>query len=329
MVLRQAPADEGAGSGAARAVPRGTVAAHLGLLLCMACWGAMTPIIYVLLRTWDPYTVATSRYVLAVPVLLALLQWRERPAWTGLPWRKISLLGGIGIGGLALSLTLGLAYCDPISGIVMQAAGPAVAVFVARAMFGEALPRGIGLGLVLAVAGALMAMVPPGDLALPVPGVGELLILLSTVCWAWYSLACQRWLAGFSQLRITALTALTGGLVLTITLAIAIGAGVIAMPGPGGPAAIALTIFSALASTCLGILLWNNGVKRLGLTVAALYLNLAPVFAVIASLALGMAPSLLQLLGGLVVLAGIAQLRLWAGRETSGGSSQPTSDASR
>jgi drug/metabolite transporter (DMT)-like permease len=61
----------------------------------------------------------------------------------------------------------------------------------------------------------------------------------------------------------------------------------------------------------MGNLLWHNGVRKLGPVIAALFLNLMPVSAVLITAAFGVEPSIQQLAGGAVVLVGImlAQLR--------------------
>ena len=58
------------------------------------------------------------------------------------------------------------------------------------------------------------------------------------------------------------------------------------------------------------IALWNFAVSRINLPVATIYMNLEPVFAVLIGLALGAAASGWQLLGGLVVLAGVLWVQL-------------------
>jgi drug/metabolite transporter (DMT)-like permease len=60
----------------------------------------------------------------------------------------------------------------------------------------------------------------------------------------------------------------------------------------------------------MATLLWNYGVSRLGVTVATLQLNLEPVFAVLVGVALGAAAGWLQILGGLVVLAGVIWVQM-------------------
>ena len=58
------------------------------------------------------------------------------------------------------------------------------------------------------------------------------------------------------------------------------------------------------------VFLWNFGVSRLGVVVASLFLNLVPVSAVLIAAAMGTAPTLTQLVGGLLVLAGVLQAQL-------------------
>jgi len=58
------------------------------------------------------------------------------------------------------------------------------------------------------------------------------------------------------------------------------------------------------------VLLWNTGVSLVGVPVASLFSNSAPVFAIGLGALMGFTPSWLQLAGGAVVLAGIAQLQI-------------------
>ena len=62
--------------------------------------------------------------------------------------------------------------------------------------------------------------------------------------------------------------------------------------------------------TILGLLGWNYGVRHLGLSVSSLYLNLVPVTAVLTAVLLGDTPNMWQLVGGLVIIAGIGQAQI-------------------
>ena len=54
-----------------------------------------------------------------------------------------------------------------------------------------------------------------------------------------------------------------------------------------------------------GVFLWNFGVKRVGVVVASLYLNLVPVVAIGVFAFSGIIPTWPQIVGGLLVIAGV------------------------
>jgi drug/metabolite transporter (DMT)-like permease len=57
----------------------------------------------------------------------------------------------------------------------------------------------------------------------------------------------------------------------------------------------------------VAVLLWNTGVSLVGVAVASLFTNTAPVFSIGLAALMGREPSWLQVAGGAVVMAGIAQ----------------------
>jgi drug/metabolite transporter (DMT)-like permease len=174
-----------------------------------------------------------------------------------------------------------------------------------------ALLGGIGMALGLAVAGGVLARLW-GSAGIVRSGAqgGELLLVMSSACWAWYSLGCQRWLPGQSQLWITAGTVAPATASVGFVYLIARASGIAQAPDPV-PALDALALaWMAISSTCMGVLFWNAGVSRLGLPVSALYLNLIPVVAILVAAASGVVPRWPQIAGGLLVLAGVAQAQL-------------------
>ena len=303
--------------------PASEAVAHAGLAVTMLVWGSQLPSLYVLLERWDAVTLSVFRYVIAVPVMVGLLWLRE-----GLPpmppralWTRLAVLGTVGIGGINLFYTVGLAYSDPVTAIVIQSASPVVVTGVAWAWLRVPPGRGIGLALALAVAGGLLVRFSESGVRFrPDLRGGELLLVVGSACWAWYSLACQRWLAGMSQLRITAVTFLPGALFLVGVYAVTVALGLTRTSTVMLGADLALMAWVAVSATCVGVLLWHRGVSRLGLPTCALYLNTVPVVSVLIALAFGVVPTWLQILGGLLVLAGVAQaqLRRFAAARTRG-----------
>jgi drug/metabolite transporter (DMT)-like permease len=71
----------------------------------------------------------------------------------------------------------------------------------------------------------------------------------------------------------------------------------------------------------LGLLLWNFGVSRFGIMVAALFVNLSPIVAVSLLALAGKPPTGAQVVGGLLVIGGVVWCEaraMWRGRNSHG-----------
>jgi drug/metabolite transporter (DMT)-like permease len=302
--------------------------ANLGLLITAFAWGSQIPVLTELFERWDPYVLAALRYMLAVPVLLAILAVME-------PGRAILrplLEGRLGLLGLALGLfvplyTVGIAHADPNTAAILGSTGPAVAAVVAWACFRLPFDRTMVPAIVLVMAGGILATYDPGASggAFDLRG-GEALILFATACWAWYSYAAQRWYAHWSQLRISCLTMVPGTIVsVVICLAAGLASGATLPPAPVSGLDVGLIGWMTVMAVIAGLLGWNYGVRHLGVVVASLFLNFVPVFAILITTIMGEPPTSMQLLGGALVLAGVLQSQLrhltWrrrAGRAVAG-----------
>ncbi len=299
------------------------LAANLGLLFTAMTWGAMIPFVNALLATWDPYFLAAIRYVLGAPVLIVILLAVEPGPLLprGVPLWRTSLLGGIGIGVFAPAFTLGIAYSNPVTAVVLSAAGPVVAAGVGWLFYRFPIERTMWPAVILAVLGCALATYDPSYGAIPFDfRGGEPLILLAAACWSWYSIAAQAWLAGSSQLRITTVTVMTGAVAATAVYLAAAAAGLAQMPPPppAGWQDVGFLAWIVLLAVVVGNFTWHFGVRRVGVVVASMFTNLSPVFAIVISAMMGIEPRWQQVAGGALVLAGLfqAQARNWIRRRS-------------
>jgi drug/metabolite transporter (DMT)-like permease len=56
----------------------------------------------------------------------------------------------------------------------------------------------------------------------------------------------------------------------------------------------------------LAYLFWNTGIARFGAGRTALFMNLIPVFAMLTAALMGQLPNLAQIMGGVLVISGVA-----------------------
>lgn len=292
---------------------RGAARANLSLLGAIAIWGSFFPLLAHLLETWDPYSNAAARALLGALVLVAMMIARHgRSAlMPRLPWRRVLALGFFGIVGFNLLMTLGIAHSGPVSASIVATTGPITAAVLGRVLHGRAIRPVFALAALLAVAGGVCVALARGGVA-DMRG-GEVLVLGASVAWMWYSMRLSDWLGHVPRIQATAVTYLVGALMLVAGVAVLGALGVSPLRIDLSAESVGLMVVVAVTSTALAVMLWLQGVARLGVTVGAAYGNLVPVVAVATSALFGMVPMPLELIGGLIVIAGVVLTQIGAG----------------
>lgn len=288
--------------------------AGAGLLATSLFWGSAVPFNVVLLRYLDPFVLTSFRMMLSVVILLDFVAWKEPgPLWRmPLNLRRFLVLGFY-MAGFNVFYTLSVLWSNPITIAALSVAMPLTGALVARVMLGTRLENGFGIALVLTiVGGALVVYGQPGfdASALGLRG-GEVLMVVAMFSWNIYSVKAQQWLGHLGQARLTLVSSLSTCLWLGAIMALMLALGVAQWPAQTPPVqAFAMVFYLALFSAAVGNFLWNFGVSVVGLPISSLYINLSAVFAVLIAMAFGFHPTWLQLLGGLVVLAGVLYMQI-------------------
>lgn len=279
-------------------------------LVAVACaWGTMIPVITYLSKGWDPFFLGAVRYVGGVPLIYAALWLKEgfgpplvRPAL----WRSM-LPGWLGLAGFAFIFTIGVSHANPVIASVLSAANPVIGALVGGIVFRQKFDRRLMPAMVLAFIGCAMATVKwsDGGIGLQLRG-GEILCVIGSSLWAWYSIAIHRWLKGWSQLRITANTMAHAAVPLIIGYFLARELGWAKGP-PAMPHGwdIGIFLWIIAGSIVIGLLLWNFGVSKVGIVSASIYLNLAPIVAISLLSLTGQHPTWTQIVGGALVVSGV------------------------
>jgi drug/metabolite transporter (DMT)-like permease len=284
---------------------RTAVVANLGLLLMVVVWGTMFPAIERILATWDVLSATAGRHTVALVGLLLVMSIHERrvPVRRDMPWGRLLLLGFFGMSVTSLMMTLSIELSSGVSAAIASATNPISSAVTARLLHRVPLLPGIILGAVLSTAGALVSIFGGAGAAVELRG-GEVLVIGANVLWTWYSMMAQRWLAGYPQLHITGLTALTGvaGLYGVITIAGASGLAEFRLDLSPEPL---LLLLAAGASVAIGNSLWHFGVSRVGVTLAAMYGNVIPIVAAAIAFWAGTPPTAAQLIGAAIIIAGV------------------------
>lgn len=295
-------------------------------------WAGNAVVGRMLVGSMPPVAMNVLRWLL-VAILLAPLGWRvlKNPAAIAQRWRHLALIGALGVGTYNALQYLALQTSSPINVTLIGASIPVWMMVVGRLCFGQPLLRRQLVGAVLSVAGVLLVMSQGQWATLAklrlVPG--DLLMLLASLAWAFYSWLLARppasmqgsarpdwdW-AGFLWIQV-------GFGLMWATLC----AGVEATWTPGWSEAWTFDartalglLFIAIGPSILAYRCWGLGVQAVGPTVAGFFSNLTPVFAALwSTLLLGQGPRWYHPLALILIAAGIVVSSGWRPRFRSAG----------
>jgi drug/metabolite transporter (DMT)-like permease len=299
--------------------PRDLVLANLGLLLMVLSWGAFFPILERILQSWDVFSATLARQICGAAVLMfgVMMVRRREPLPAVVPWRRVFILGGIGVTIGSLLTSLGVLFSSGLSSAIVSTTSPVGSALTAAWLFGEKLGGGIIFATVLSVIGGLVSVTGEQSIAGTQFRGGEILIVLANVLWTWMSIAAQRWLKGFSQLQIAAFTVLTGAAWLILMLPLVMLTGVVEIRMSFTPESILLILFAGIVPIAVGNFCWHYGVSRVGVVVASMYNNLLPAAALATTILMGGSFAWQQIIGTGIIVAGVVTAQLMQARRNA------------
>jgi drug/metabolite transporter (DMT)-like permease len=263
-----------------------------------------------------PVTFNLIRWALAFVLLLPLAAWvlrRDSPLWGH--WRRMLLLGLLGMGSYNTLQYMALHTSTPLNVTLVGSSMPIFMLGLGRLFFGARITRHQWWGVLLSTTGVLAVLTrgePAQVLALRlVPG--DVLMLLATATWAWYSWLLARppedrpdpaalrsdWAAWLMAQVVPGL------LWSAVFTGVEWGLGPVAQIDWGWPLAAAL-LYVALGPSILAYYCWGTGVARAGPQVAGFFVNLTPLFAAVLSAGvLGEWPQPYHALAFVLIVGGI------------------------
>ena len=143
-----------------RASPGERLFANLGMLVTVSAWGSFFPVLERLLQNWDPFSATVGRQIVGATFLIALVVANRRrvPLPRVVSWRRILLLGGVGVSFGSLITSIGVAYSSGLSSAIISTTNPVSAALTAALLYREPLGRAVILGTLLSVVGGLVSV---------------------------------------------------------------------------------------------------------------------------------------------------------------------------
>lgn len=283
----------------------GRGAAIIFLTASALFFGGSWPAAKVAVAAVPPMTLATARFIIALALLWA---WTRAKRAFAPPLRVSDLplvltMGLTAFAGFNVLYLNGLRMAPALDGaIIVPGSGPVLTALLAWPMLRERL-RGAGiLGLVVALAGLVLVM-RPGGAQTAGRLLGDVLFLLSALCWAIYSVVGKTAMVRFTPVSAT-FYGQAAGLVVLLPFAVAERGWTQLQTAP--PSAWAGLVYLAVFVTVLAFVFFYEGLSRIGAIRASAFALLIPVFGVLLSvLFLGERLTMLTAAGGVFVLLGL------------------------
>lgn len=273
----------------------------LALAVTVVLWASAFPAIRVALGGYGPTELSLFRLAVATAVLVAVLPWMKvrLPARRDLP--RVLAVGATGMSAYQLLLNWGETHVPAGTAALIMATVPAISALLAAAFLGERLGPAKVVGSLFALAGTVVIAMAGGETGYT---MAAWTVLAAAVAQAVYHFAIKPLLRRYSGFEV-ATYAMVAGTTLLLPFAPVTARAVLAAPADATLAALYLGILPSAA----GFVVWGYAVARLTVTAATAALYLVPVTAlVVAYVWLGEKPRLVELLGGLATLAGVALL---------------------
>ncbi len=280
----------------------------------MVVWAGNFIVVKDVIGFMPPVAFTFLRYLLASVALLAVLRWSEGAIRLPRPeTMRIVLLGGFGFGLYQILWTVGLLTIPAGDSALLIAATPVFTAVIAVLIGTDTLDLRKAVGVGLSFVGVVLVVAAGVGVELSGSPIGFALTLCAALCWAAYTAFGARMLRRHSALVLTTWAAIGGTLVLApVGIAQLLAPGAIHLEAAGGPLPIAAAIaYSGLLAAALANIVVFSGVRLLGPTWITTTQALIPAMAVVlAFIVLGEAIHAGQVIGGAIIIGGVALTRL-------------------
>jgi drug/metabolite transporter (DMT)-like permease len=294
---------------------RSLVASNLICLASMVIWAAGLPAADLIIPHMPPVALTACRALLAAVVLL--------PVWwlveggrvvLGANWLRAAWVGFVTLGLASFLVIIALQFNDPVTVAIVSAIMPVIGILLECIADRRPFTRALAVGLVLSVAGGLVAVSgAEGEVTF---GIGVLAALASVTLYTWGSRETVKAFPDLTPLGRSTVTITGGALVATLA---ALADGVFRGQWPDW-AAIGWVEFGGLAAFSIGSMaiaqiLWIISVGRIGIGAASMHMNAVPFYVMLMVFVMGGPWNWAQTLGAAIVVTGAAIAQGLIGKE--------------
>ncbi len=284
-----------------------TKISHLLLIVVVFLWGANVGIVKSAFDDVHPILFAALRFTVSGAVLLLFVWWKEKGLRINpIYWRKMAVVGGLGIGVYQIIWSIGLQWTSATNSALIFTIQPLLGAAYVDWTKKESVPRRRYVGMFLALAGVVLVILKPtSEFHFSLETIwGDGLNLAAAICGAvFFTIWPKPLLKVYSPIRVMGHSMLIGSVVLWAGVSLCAQW----MPlHPMGEKAWWPLVYAILFGGIIGHSFWYEGIGRIGATKTLFYLYLIPIWAALFNhFYMGEAIFPQQMIGGGLILCGV------------------------
>ena len=269
------------------------------LMGAFLCWGSLYVVSKIALRTVPPVTLLALRYLVAIPVLFAILKLRGK--LRRMPRRDVMTVAAIGVIGYFMSFCLQMLGISRLTGSISSLLGAMNPIFIpvlASFFLKEKLTAAKVLCVAVSMVGVVMIVGVNGT----VDVLGAGLMLLSVFLWSSASIIIRRVSGRYDPMQVAML-----GMIFALPLTGAWAAMELQSAAFSLPRESALAVlFMGIVGTAVAHTLWNTSLSLMDASFCSMFYPMQPlVSSILGVLILGETITPNFVIGGVIVCCGI------------------------
>nr|WP_263323336.1 DMT family transporter [Neobacillus sp. Marseille-Q6967] len=278
---------------------------YMLLVFVMITWGLNVIATKVLVAAFTPLTITSIRiFTAAVSVFFILFFLKKIRIPTKKEWVYIVIAGLFNVVGHHYFLSLGLSKTSASNGGLILGLGPLLTTIVAFFFLGNKVSIVQMIGILFGITGVSF-IVMVGNEGVSGISIGDLYVFLSIFTQAFSFVMIKKVSQSLDPRLMTGYMLLIGSGILFLLSLIQEPQGLSQLSNrPLGVWLIFLA--SAIVATAIGHMIYNDAIRKVGVTESAIFINLNPLFALVAAVVfLGEVITFSQIIGFLLILTGV------------------------
>lgn len=281
---------------------------YLLLVLANLFWGSNFVFGRLIVATVPPFHVSLLRWIIGFLFFLpfAWHEWKQYREIMIKNWKKLLVLAVTGVAGFNTLLYIGVQYTTSINASLVNSTAPLLIVILSVIFLKERIIGFQYVGIILSFIGVLYVFTS-GEMERLITlsfNQGDLFVISAVISWSVYSVLMKRWGSNLPK-KATFLSTIILGIAIiapfTIWESWNTDFTYLNMDWNIWLGIVYLGIFPSIIS----FVCWNEGVIQVGPSKSSNFLHLIVLFTGIIALIVGETYSLVQFIGGVMILSGV------------------------